>query len=162
MADVRVREMTKDDLGPVGVLAGQLVRLHHHFDPRRFFLEDGVEDGYRWYFTRELGKRGVVLLVAELDGAVVGYLYGSDEDRDWAKLLDAHGAIHDVMVDASARRRGVARALVEAGIAAFEARGITQLVLSSASPNTQAQALFKTLGFRETMVEMTRNPTPAQ
>jgi ribosomal protein S18 acetylase RimI-like enzyme len=155
MTELQVRPMTKADLEPVGALAGQLVRLHHAYDARRFFLEPGVEDGYRWFFSRQLGKPGVVLLVAELEGRVAGYLYGSLEARDWAKLLDAHGAIHDVFVDEAVRRRGVARALMEAGRRALEAAGARQLVLSTATPNREAQALFRSLGFRETMIEMT-------
>jgi ribosomal protein S18 acetylase RimI-like enzyme len=147
--------MTKADLESVGALAGQLVRLHHAWDPARFFLEDGVEDGYRWFFGRQLGRPGVVLLVAELEGAVIGYLYGSLEPRDWAKLLDAHGAIHDILVDEAVRRRGVARALMEAGVSALEAGGARQIVLSTATPNQAAQALFRAMGFRDTMIEMT-------
>ena len=84
MTDVHVRAMTKDDLTRVGELAGALVRLHHGWDARRFFLVEGVEEGYRWFFSRELGKPGVVLLVAEVDGVIAGYVYGSLEERDWA------------------------------------------------------------------------------
>lgn len=156
MGHVQVRAMTKADLERVGVLAGGLVRLHHAWDPRRFFLEEGVEDGYRWWFSKQLGREGVVLLVAELDGVVAGYVYGSLEERDWNLLLDAHGAIHDVFVDEAFRRRGVARTLMEAAIAALEGQGATQIVLSTSTKNTEAQALFKTLGFRDTMIELTR------
>ncbi len=156
MTDVHVRAMTKDDLTRVGELAGALVRLHHGWDARRFFLVEGVEEGYRWFFSRELGKPGVVLLVAEVDGVIAGYVYGSLEERDWAKLLDAHGAIHDVYVADSHRRSGVARALMQAAIAALEGQGVGRVVLSSATPNTQAQALFSSMGFRPTMIEMTR------
>ncbi|MCA3016136.1 MAG: GNAT family N-acetyltransferase [Myxococcaceae bacterium] len=156
MTEPRVRPMTKADLPAVGALAGELVRLHHGFDARRFFLEPGVEDGYRWFFDRQLGRPGVVLLGAELEGQVAGYVYGSVEARDWARLLDRHGAIHDVFVASTFRRRGVARALVAAGLRALEAAGAPQVVLSSAVQNREAQALFRSMGFRETMVELTR------
>ncbi|MDP3233493.1 MAG: GNAT family N-acetyltransferase [Myxococcales bacterium] len=148
--------MTKADLIPVGELAGALVRLHHGWDSRRFFLVDGVEEGYRWFFSRELGKPGVVLLVAEVAGVIGGYVYGSLEERDWAKLLDAHGAIHDVYVAETHRRAGVARALMQSAIAVLEGQGAAQVVLSTAVPNREAQALFRSLGFRETMIEMSR------
>ncbi len=155
MPALRPRPMTKADLDVVGGLAGALVRQHHGFDAERFFLEPGVEDGYRWFFTRQLGKAGVVLLVAELDDQVVGYLYGSLEDRDWAKLLDAHGAIHDLYVDPQARRQGVARALMVAGVFALKGQGASQVVLSTATQNHAAQALFRSMGFRDTMIELT-------
>jgi ribosomal protein S18 acetylase RimI-like enzyme len=156
MSDVHVRAMTKADLERVGVLAGGLVRLHHTWDAQRFFLEPGVEDGYRWWFSKQLGRDGVVLLVAEVDGVVAGYVYGSLEERDWNLLLDAHGAVHDVYVDEAFRRRGLARKLMEAAIGALEAQGATQIVLSTSTKNAEAQALFRALGFRDTMIEMTR------
>lgn len=158
MSGLRVRAMVEGDLGPVGVLAGELVRQHHAFDARRFFLERDVEEGYRWWFRKQLGQTGVLLQVAELDGAVVGYVYGTLEGRDWARLLDAHGAIHDLFVDARVRRQGVARALMESAMATLRSMGAAQIVLSSATPNVEAQALFSRLGFRSTMIELTWSP----
>jgi len=160
MSEFVVREMTKADLGPVGALAGQLVRVHHHFDTRRFFLTEGVEEGYRWYFSKALEAKDpkVVLTVAEADGQVGGYVYGSIEPRDWAKLLDVHGAIHDVFVDDTFRRRGVAKALMLDAMRRLREAGAPRVVLYSATPNTQSQALFASLGFRSTMIEMTCDP----
>ena len=149
--------MTDADLAPAAALAAQLVRQHHGFDPRRFFVTPDVEDGYRWFFGTQLKEKNVVLLVAELDGAIAGYVYGTLEGRDWAKLLDRHGAVHDVFVDARFRRKGVAKALMEAAITALKAQGAPQVVLYSAAPNAEAQALFERLGFRRTMVEMTKD-----
>lgn len=150
------RAMRKGDLDAVSKLAGQLVRQHHGFDAKRFFLPDDPEGGYRYWLGKQLDDPEAVLVVAEVDGEVAGYLYGGLEARDWARLLDAHGAIHDIFVDPRFRRRGVASALMRAGIAMFEAKGAKQIVLSSATPNLEAQALFESLGFRKTMVEMTR------
>ncbi len=151
--------MEEKDVAAAAKLAAQLVRQHHAFDPRRFFLTDDVEDGYRWYFGTQLAEPEGVLLVAEVDGEVAGYLYGSVEPRDWAKLLDRHGAIHDVFVDARFRRRGIAKALMDAGIRELEKKGAPRVVLYSAQDNADAQTLFAQLGFRRTMVEMTRETT---
>jgi ribosomal protein S18 acetylase RimI-like enzyme len=156
MSDVTIRPMKDTDLGPVGTLAAELVRQHHRWDTDRFFLMEPVDEGYRWFFGTQLGQEGVVLLVAEMDGQVVGYTYASVEGRDWNMLLDRHGALSDVAVDARYRRRGIGRKLVEGAVAALEALGAPRVVLYSATPNTEAQQLFEALGFRRTMVEMTR------
>ena len=147
--------MTAADLDPVSLLAEQLVLLHHSWDTTRFFTTPDIAKGYRWYFESQLGEEGVVLLTAEVDGVIAGYLFGTLEKRDWAKLLEAHGAVHDVFVAATARRHGVARGLMDAAKARFEALGAKQMVLYSASANTEGQALFKRLGYRPTMVELT-------
>jgi ribosomal protein S18 acetylase RimI-like enzyme len=153
---ITTRSMRSADLGAVAKLAGQLVRQHHAFDAKRFFVTDDPEGGYRWWLGQQLDVDDTVLLVAEVDGEIAGYFYGSVEDRDWSLLLDAHGAVHDIFVDARFRRGGVATALMCAGIQALETKGAKQIVLSSATPNVEAQALFERLGFRRTMVEMTR------
>lgn len=150
------RSLRSSDLGAVSKLAGQLVRQHHGFDAQRFFLTDDPEGGYRWWLGQQLEDEATVLMVAEVDGTIAGYFYGGLMERDWARLLDAHGAVHDIFVDERFRRRGVATALMQAGIAALEQKGARQIVLSSATPNVEAQQLFETLGFRRTMVEMTR------
>ncbi len=154
--DLLLRPARRDELGAVARLAGKLVRMHHAMDERRFFLPDRVDEGYAWWFGREIDRDEVVLLVAERAGAIVGYAYGRLEERDWNQLLDACGAIHDVWVEESERRRGVAARLVEAAIAALVTKGAPRVVLHTAAENAGAQALFARLGFRRTMIEMTR------
>lgn len=164
MSDSRVvvRPAAAGDLPALGRMAGALVRLHHGFDARRFMLVDGVEEGYARFFASQLGQRDLVLLVADerAPGAdatrLLGYVYARNEGRDWNLLLDAHGALHDLWVEPAARRRGVAGALLDAAVAALTALGAQRVVLSTATQNTAAQALFERHGFAVTMLEMTR------
>jgi ribosomal protein S18 acetylase RimI-like enzyme len=46
--------------------------------------------------------------------------------------------------------------LLDAMIEALAARGVPRVVLSTAEKNEGAQRLFEGVGFRRTMVEMTR------
>jgi ribosomal protein S18 acetylase RimI-like enzyme len=160
--DLTVRPARRDDIPAMAGFAAMLVRMHHALDERRFFLAERVEEGYAWWFGREIERDGVFLFVAERDGVLVGYAYGRIEERDWNQLLDAHGALHDLWVEEGERRRGVARALVEAVVAALVARGVPRVVLHTAARNGAAQALFARLGFRPTMVEMTREAGPGE
>jgi ribosomal protein S18 acetylase RimI-like enzyme len=50
----------------------------------------------------------------------------------------------------------VGRALLAAVLEYVKARGLEQLVLSTAERNEAAQRFFDGVGFRRTMVEMTR------
>lgn len=155
--DLSVRPATRADLPSVARLAARLVRLHHGFDARRFLCLEPLEPGYERFLGRELEDGDAVILVAVARGErVVGYAYGRLEPRDWNELLDACGKLHDLYVDEDARGHGAASALVEAMVARLEARGAPRVVLLSATPNVAAQKLFARLGFRPTMVEMTR------
>lgn len=156
MMDVAIRLATERDLPEVAALAGQLVRLHHAVDPARFLLVDNVEDGYAWWFSRELKSPDAVILVATRGDQIVGYAYGSIEERDWNLLLDAHGALHDVFVAVDARRCGIGRELVRAMVARLQEKGAPRVVLSTMVGNAAAQELFRECGFRPTMLEMTR------
>lgn len=150
-----IRDMTLGDLDEVSRLAEELVLLHHSWDRTRFFTTPDVARGYHRFFASQLGNAGVLLLTASVDGKIAGYLYGTVEGRDWAKLLDGHGAVHDVFVSASFRRQGVAQALVGEACARFKKEGAPRVVLYSATSNPEGQALFRELGFRTTMVELT-------
>ena len=154
--DLILRPARRDELPAVARLAAKLVHLHHALDERRFFVADKIEEGYAWWFGREIDRADVVLLVAVRADVIVGYAYGRLEERDWNQLLDACGALHDLWVEEAERRHGVAAALVEATVAALVAKGAPRVVLHAAAGNATARALFARLGFRQTMVEMTR------
>lgn len=157
-----IRRATIADLPVIAHLAAQLVRFHHALDARRFFCEEPVEPGYEWWLGRELNDPKAVILVAERAGqegepkGIVGYAYGRVEERDWNMLLDACGCLHDVYVAEEGRGAGVGAALVEAMAELLKGMGAPRLVLSAATHNLPAQRLFEKLGFRRTMVEMTR------
>ena len=119
-------------------------------------LVEPLEVGYRDWLGKELNRRGAVVLVAEEDLEIVGYAYGTLEGRNWNELLDAYGKLEDIYVVKNARRRGVARRLFESMMIELRALGAPRVVLMSAEGNREAQAFFQALGFRRTMVEMTR------
>lgn len=151
-----IRPATADDRVRLGQMAGKLVRMHHAFDPKRFMAIENVDEGYgRWLASEAVRERAFVL-VAEDDGALVGYLYGAMEDMSYEDLRAECGYVHDIWVEAEARRHGVAKLLMERACAIFQERGAPRVVLMAATANPKAQALFEKLGFRPTMVEMTR------
>jgi ribosomal protein S18 acetylase RimI-like enzyme len=154
--DLIVRRATSADLDAAAALAARLVRQHHEVDAGRFFLPENVEQGYAGWFRHELARREAVILVAVAGQALVGYAYGTLEDRDWNLLLDRHGAIHDIFVADTARRRGTGLALLQAIIVELEGLGAPRIVLSTMVGNENAQRLFERVGFRRTMLEMTR------
>lgn len=152
-----VRRATEQDLDALAAMGAELARLHHGYDARRFMYGADFESGYRWWFGKELPLAEVFLGVVDgPDGAPAGYVYGRLEDKDWGSLLDAHAALVDVYVAPAARRSGAGAALVQAFCRWADERGAPRVVLSSATQNAPAQALFERLGFRRTMVEMTR------
>ena len=155
-ARVTVRPARSADLPALGRLGAALARLHHEWDPRRFFVQEPMEEGYAWWLGKELKNKKAVVLIAARGRSVVGYAYGNLEPRDWNALRDACGVLVDLMVAESERGQGTGRALALAAMEALVAKGAPRVVLGSAARNKAAQRFFKSLGFRPTMVEMTR------
>lgn len=159
-----VRPATEADRLELGQMAGDLVRFHYEIDPARFMpTPDRIEEGYgRWLAGESKNPRAVVLVAEGSEplpcgSRLFGYAYATQEDRNWSDLLDAHGKIHDVFVRAGARKTGVAREIVQATCDRLTQMGLARIVLSTAMDNEKAQRVFASLGFRKTMIEMTRN-----
>ena len=157
-APIVVRRASRADLPVLGRLGALLMRIHFDFDRRRFVAPgEDAERGYASFLGSQLAADAAVVLVAEREGAVVGYVYAGIEPFSWEALRAEAGFIHDVIVAPDARQAGIATALVEAAAAWVRAGGVSSLMLHTAAPNLAAQRLFQRLGFRHTMIEMTRN-----
>jgi len=145
------------DLPALGRLGALLLRTHYQFDPLRFMAPGShPEEGYAWFLGTQLREEDVVVFVAERESSIVGYVYAALEPQSWKELREACGFIHDIVVDESGRRSGVATLLMEAAIGWLRERGAPRVVLGTAQRNDAAQRLFERLGFRRTMIEMTR------
>lgn len=155
-APVTIRKARRKDLLAIGKLGASLACAHHAWDPQRFFLWEDMGKGYAWWLGKELGNRRVVLLVAERLRRVVGYAYGRMAPRDWNSLRDRCGLGIDLVVEPKARGAGIGRKLGEELIQALFAKGAPRVVLQAAAKNRAAQRLFRKMGFRPTLIEMTR------
>jgi len=159
---VEIRPATTPDVPQIARLAAKLVRLHHSLDSTRFFVTERIEEGYEWFLGKEIARKESILFVAEMttendaQKEIVGYAWGRLEPRDWMALLDACGRLHEIFVEPSARRLGVGKRLLEETIQWLEAQGAPRIVLDSAWKNDSAHQFFESIGFRRTMVEMTR------
>ncbi len=104
------------------------------------------------HFARSLRSRSSRILVAEKDGALVGFVHGSVEKPphfNYPRL----GYLHACYVDDAHRNGGVGRALVLALLDWFHARGLRVVDLGVLRSNV-AFRFWKELGFREYYLKM--------
>lgn len=152
-----IRRAKPADSGALGRLGALLVQTHHDFDPKRFIdVTPQTEAGYGTFLASQLDEPNVIILVAEEDGRVIGYTYAAVEGRDYMSLRGPAGVLYDIIVDPKHRGRGIGRRLLEDTLAILKERGAPRAVLSTADRNERAQHLFAGMGFRRTMIEMTR------
>jgi ribosomal protein S18 acetylase RimI-like enzyme len=158
MSSSQIRPATEADLPVLGRLGARLVKSHHSFDSQRFMKPgDDIETGYAWFLGTQLKVPTSIILVGVNDeDKVVGYIYAGIEPQSWKDLRDEAGFIHDVVVDDAFDGQGLGSRLVEAAAEWLEAKGAPRTILLTAENNRAAQQLFLRLGFRRTMIEMTR------
>jgi ribosomal protein S18 acetylase RimI-like enzyme len=153
---VTIRRAEQRDLPALGRLGAMLMRAHYAFDPQRFLPPgESAESGYAWFLGSVIDSPDGRVFVAEESGEVAGYIYVALEPLSWKELRGPAGFIHDVAVREESRRGGVAKQLLAAGIEWLRERGAPRVILWTAAPNEAAQRLFRGLGFRDTMLEMT-------
>jgi ribosomal protein S18 acetylase RimI-like enzyme len=154
---IAVRAATAADLPRIGRLGALLVETHFDFDAERFIAtRPRTPADYAAFMGEQLGKPDVAVIVAHVNEDVIGYAYAAVEGYDYMQLRGPAGVLHDIIVDPEYRGRGVGRQLLEAALAFLESRGAPRVVLTSAARNDAALRLFARMGFRRTMIEMTR------
>jgi GNAT superfamily N-acetyltransferase len=152
---VLVRKATKDDAGRIAEYAMQLIEQHVGYDALRFSRigsREGMEAFYGWQTEVE----NTSVLVAEVDGEVIGFAFVQFEPLIYAELATKVLWLHDIFVDTSSRATGAGRKLIDAVVAEAKRLGAQKILLSVAARNTPAQAFFEKAGFQTTMHEMMR------
>ena len=152
-----IRRAQARDADTLGTLGVSLMRAHFVFDPQRFLSPgEHADRGYASFLRAQLDNNDSAIFVAEMDGRTVGYVFAGLEPLSWKELRGPAGFIHDVVIEEPARGAGAGTALVDAAMAWLRDRGAPRVLLWTAEHNQGAQRLFERLGFRRTMVEMTR------
>lgn len=94
---------------------------------------------------------GGCVLVADLAGAVVGFLIAFIEEDDGHYLKPEarkHGYISDLYVDDTARGRGVARALMTEAERLFREMDIKTMQIGVLAANKGARAVYEKAGYQ--------------
>lgn len=134
---VTIREARTEDAGECGRIcyeAFTAIANAHNFPPD--FPNRDVPLGL---FGRLIGRPGAYVVVAELDGRIVG-----------SNCLDERNAISGVgpiTVDPSVQNRGVGARLMEAAMDRSAARGFAGIRLVQAGYHTRSLSLYSKLGF---------------
>ncbi|MFD0739896.1 GNAT family N-acetyltransferase [Lysobacter koreensis] len=113
---------------------------------RQFYGQHGDSAASHAFIAQRLQRDESVVLLAQLDGAAAGFtqLYPSFSSVRAARVW----VLNDLYVDDSARRRGVAQALLAAAAEFARGDGALRLVLETNPDNHAAQALYESRGWQ--------------
>ncbi len=118
------------------------------FDAYRMFYQQPSDPGRANTFLRERIKRDdSVILLATQDGNAVGFtqLYPLLSSVRTGRLW----LLNDLYVDRAGRRKGIARALLDAAAGFARDDGAVGLMLETGIDNAPARALYRAAGWQE-------------
>lgn len=148
---VSVRTGRLQDLPAVGDLWEGLMDYHLRLDAR-YERGRGSRDAFlRYLKTTTLKSPDHVLLVAEAEGEIAGFLAARVEYGGPIFARPDFGYVTDTSVSPAFRRLGVARALFDEAREWFQARNLASIRVSVSTENEAAMAFWRDVGFRPFM-----------
>lgn len=145
---LEIREARPDDHSRVLELWLRLID-HHRALSRDFPTMPGIASAIESEIRRAASSRNCRLLVAQIEGQLIGFLFAEVEIVGGSHAEPAPGWIHELFVDAPHRGRGVAARLIEGSNAFFAARGAKKVSVRVESSNTEALEYWGRRGFGE-------------
>lgn len=113
---------------------------------RQFYRQKPDLPGATAFLTERLSRSESVLFLALDEEEALGFvqLYPSFSSVRMRPIW----VLNDLFITEAARRRGVARLLMDAALALARSAGAARLVLSTAKDNAAARTLYLSLGYR--------------
>ncbi len=141
--EVLIREASEEDHHAITDLYVQLKEHHTLLAPRnpRYHVE---RDGWDQAVTKALEDEATDILVAEVQGAVAGFVKVTLVDKPWGVA----GEIDTLVVDESLRRRGIGTLLLDAGERSALTRGAVGLRLDVLAVNEPARRFYERASYK--------------
>jgi ribosomal protein S18 acetylase RimI-like enzyme len=160
-------EFRRGSLADLPLLEPLWVSVHHHHAQVMPDLAPYVDDRQTWavrsqLYAELLAKPETVLLLASVDGAVIGYglAHVSPASGTWVadtwQTGDRIGEIESLAVQPGYRGQGIGSRLLTALTAELATAGVRDLVLGVLPGNDAAIRLYQRQGFRPTWTYLSR------
>jgi ribosomal protein S18 acetylase RimI-like enzyme len=143
-----IRRAAEADVPALRRLMQHVQDVHTEAHPEIFLAALDPEPAAKFFSGLLTNDRNLVL-VAEADGNVVGYVWCEErESPDTFYGKAAHtGYIHHISVAPEQRRGGIGKQLIAEALADLKQRGATRIGVDFWSFNARARAFFTGLGF---------------
>lgn len=144
---MEIRKAQEPDIDAILELNRQIGEIHYEHYPEVFCPPSPEE---RAFLLTAIAAEGRLFCVAELDGAVVGFLTARIDINEAIPFLTKLPICHisSVVVDEKHRGRGIGKELIAHCDSWARAHDAHQIRLEVMAFNERAKALYETLGFK--------------
>lgn len=147
---VILREAQESDLEDIIRLWHELMDVHARQDAY-FCTAESAIDAYRQFTRLNIRNANSLILVAEIDGMVVGEILAKVYEYPPIYPRMSYIEILEIAVTQTYRRRGVGAKLVAAVLKHCREKGFHYFECSVSSANASGQCFWQKMGFREVM-----------
>jgi len=155
VAEIVIREATRDDGDAIGMMWLDLVAYHQLLDSELPGAAAGGEHRYARNILSRLNDSHTRVLIAEDQGRAVGYVLGMIVDLMPDMFAqEPSGFLADIYVEPAYRRLGVGRALVQDLRAWFATHGILFFDWNVSARNPDGEAFWRAVGGQPMMIRM--------
>lgn len=148
-----IRKARLRDAERVSELAIGLLKYHAKFD-KSFAPHPEGGKRYENYFRRCVRSPNKLLLVAEVEGIIVGYQLGSIMKKPPVLKMGAYGYLDDAFVVKAYRGRGIATAMIQELLKWFRSRKLRVAEMIVHADNSLALSAWEKMAFKPMMIRM--------
>ena len=156
---VSIRVAKKDDIGSIVRLLGELQTVHiiqgaSETEKKYIQKKSNAAELWKSAIERSLQNSSELLLVAEVDGDVIGYLKADIKQRSQVHQQDKKIYIRFLIVSEKHRNHGIGTQLIKEVEKFAKAKNTPFITLKTSPKNKSTRDFYKSLGFEEIYVEM--------
>lgn len=146
VSELVIRKATKRNLESIGILWQEFMDFHKERDPAFARSADGHEY-FKEFIASHLEKESSLVLVAEQDGAVVGYCLAMLAKYPPVFASRDYGTVYDLAVTQRCRKAGIGEKMYQSAEKWFLEKGIHRIELRVVVSNEIATAFWRKMGF---------------
>ena len=155
---MKIRKATRRDIPRLVELWWELQVQYFSYD-LPYYRNKSKAACFRLYQKRleqYFGKRNLILLVAQQDAAVIGFVIGEILPRSNYHRVETYGDVGPLGVAAGWRRQGIGARLLQALEKEFRKRQVRLIQMYVDRKNRPALDFYRRHGYGERMVHMTK------
>ena len=146
MEHVLIREAGKEDVGHAADLMVRMKKLNGEFDPLFKVVEDADKRASR-YLNESIASKNCLVLVAEQDKKVIGFLRAEVKDRLFYEPL-REGVITDFYILPEGRRKSLGNEILNKASRKLKQMGAAMILVEFPAQNEIAVRFYVKSGFK--------------
>jgi ribosomal protein S18 acetylase RimI-like enzyme len=140
-----IRKAKKEDIEDIISLEKESLKYHEKFDKCFHTVSKKSLEIQKKYLTKDMRKPSRLILVAEIDKKVVGFIFGYIIKMDKHKI----GKVQEIIVTAKYRKVGIGRKLMKKLLNFFRKNGCAIAETVTFVGNTPGEKFYESAGFKK-------------